>query len=219
MLLDDYIERHISPEPEYLHRIDRLSHLRRVHGRMCSGHAQGRLLVMLTAMIRPSNILELGTFTGYATLCLAEGAPDAHIDTVEVFDENETLIRRAFDDSEYGVNITLHIDDAIRYMSTRPDGAYDLILIDADKRQYPDYLDEALRILAPGGYILADNTLWGGKVLDTHPHTDPQTAGIIRFNDLVARNPDLEKVILPLRDGLTIIRKIKKSTKPRSHTL
>lgn len=206
LLLDDYIEKHISPEPEYLHRIDRMSHLRRVHGRMCSGHSQGRLLAMLTAMIRPRNILELGTFTGYATLCLAEGAPDAHIDTVEVFDENETLIRDVLRKSSYGRNVTLHIDDAVRFMSRIPDSCYDMILIDADKRQYPDYLSHALRILRTGGYILADNTLWGGKVIESE-QKDAQTLGICRFNEMVAADSSLQKVIIPIRDGLTIIKK------------
>ncbi len=204
--LEDYIEQHISPEPPYLRHLDRLSHLTRVHGRMCSGHWQGRLLAMLTAMIRPKRILELGTFTAYSTLCLAEGAPDAQIDTVEVFDENETLIHDVLNASEYGRNITLHIGDALQFMSRVADSHYDLILIDADKREYPQYLKATLRILAPGGYILADNTLWDGKVIDARQH-DAQTTGIRDFNELVAKDTSLEKVIIPLRDGLTLIRK------------
>ncbi|MDE5774631.1 MAG: O-methyltransferase [Muribaculaceae bacterium] len=208
MLIEDYIERHISPEPEYLHKLDRMTHLRRLHGRMCSGHWQGRLLVMLTAMIQPKRILELGTYTAYATLCMAEGAPEARIDTIEVFDENETLIRQVLAQSPYGRNVTLHIDDAIHYMSSISSEHYDLILIDADKRQYPEYLTHALRILRTGGYILADNTLWDGKVIDP-TQKDPQTLGICRFNDMVAADPSLQKVIIPLRDGLTLIRKQK----------
>lgn len=205
--LEDYIEEHISPEPPYLRKLDRLSNLTRVHGRMCSGHWQGRLLAMLTAMIRPARILELGTFTAYSTLCLAEGAPEASIDTVEVFDENETLIHDVLSASPYGENVTLRIGDALEFMAKAPDSYYDLILIDADKREYPQYLPAALRILAPGGYIFADNTLWDGKVTDSRQH-DPQTKGIREFNELVAKDNSLQKVIIPLRDGLTLIRKM-----------
>lgn len=205
--IEDYIEAHISPEPEHLHRIDRLSHLRMVHGRMCSGHLQGRLLKMLAEMIRPMRVLELGTFTGYATLCLAEGAPEgAVIDTVEIFDENEDFLREVFTTSPGGEKIRLHIGDACRWMESRPDGEYDLILIDADKRQYPEYLPAALRVLRKGGYILADNTLWDGHVIEPERH-DALTEGVRRFNDMVAADPSLEKVIIPMRDGLTLIRK------------
>lgn len=205
--LENYIEEHISAEPEHLRRLDRMSHLRMVHPRMCSGHAQGRLLVMLTRMISPRRILELGTFTGYATLCLAEGSPEgAVIDTVEIFDENEDMLRRIFSEHPGGEKIRLHIADACGYMRGAEPESYDMILIDADKRQYPDYLTEALRLLRPGGYIIADNTLWGGHVTEAGRH-DPLTGGVRRFNDMVAADPTLEKVILPMRDGLTLIRK------------
>lgn len=217
----EYIEAHISAEPDALHRLDRLSNLRMVHGRMCSGHWQGRLLKMLTAMIRPRRVLELGTFTGYATLCMAEGMADAYgtyagidaaagaqehrIDTIEIFDENEDFLREVFGDSPYAAMINLIIGDALEVMPRLEAESYDMIFIDADKRLYPEYLPPAKALLAPGGYILADNTLWDGHVADPSRH-DPQTLGVRRFNDLVAADPGLETVIIPLRDGLTLIR-------------
>lgn len=207
MTIEDYIESHISKEPSHLRRLDRISHLRMVHGRMCSGHWQGRLLKMLTEMISPRNILELGTFTGYATLCMAEGAPDdARIDTIEVFDENEDFLRSVFEGYPDGEKVNLIMGDASEIMKRMDDECYDLIFIDADKRAYPDYLTEARRILRPGGFIIADNTLWDGHVIEAD-RNDPQTAGVKLFNDLVAGDDTLEKVIIPLRDGLTLIRK------------
>ena len=207
MTIEEYIESHISKEPSHLRRLDRISHLRMVHGRMCSGHWQGRLLKMLTEMISPRNILELGTFTGYATLCMAEGAPeDARIDTIEVFDENEDFLRSVFEGYPGGEKVNLIMGDASEIMKRMDDECYDLIFIDADKRAYPDYLTEARRILRPGGFIIADNTLWDGHVIEAD-RNDPQTAGVKLFNDLVAGDATLEKVIIPLRDGLTLIRK------------
>ena len=207
MTIEEYIESHISKEPSHLRRLDRISHLRMVHGRMCSGHWQGRLLKMLTEMISPRNILELGTFTGYATLCMAEGAPeDARIDTIEVFDENEDFLRSVFEGYPDGEKVNLIMGDASEIMKRMDDECYDLIFIDADKRAYPDYLIEARRILRPGGFIIADNTLWDGHVIEAD-RNDPQTAGVKLFNDLVAGDDTLEKVIIPLRDGLTLIRK------------
>lgn len=212
--LEDYIEAHISPEPDLLHQLDRESHLKMVHGRMCSGHWQGRFLKMITALIRPRRVLELGTFTGYATLAIAEGmvengdtdSPELRLDTVESYDENEDFIRRVFRRSPLNRFINLHIDHAIEFMQKSDSEIYDMIYIDADKREYPRYLAESLRILRPGGYIIADNTLWNGQVIDPGRH-DAQTEGIRTFNRLVKENPALEKVIIPLRDGLTLIRK------------
>lgn len=204
--LYDYIESHIEPEPDYLKELDRKSHLRMVHGRMCSGHLQGRLLKMLAQMVNPRRLLELGTFTGYSTLCLAEGTdPDARIDTIEVFDENEDFLREVFANSPCGEKINLIIGDALTQMNMMPSESYDMIFIDADKRQYPEYLAEAKRLLKPGGYLIADNTLWDGHVTDPGRH-DAQTIGIRRFNDALAADKELGCVILPLRDGLTIAR-------------
>lgn len=208
MDLSDYIESHISSEPEYLHQLDRTSHLRMVHGRMCAGHWQGRLLKMLTEMIAPRRILELGTFTGYSTLCMAEGSPrDARIDTIEIYDENEEFLKGVFESTPHGEKVNLIIGDAAEILPAMEEHSYDMIFIDADKREYPRYLSEAKRILRPGGYILADNTLWDGHVADSGYH-DAQTEGVRKFNDMVRDDGELEKVIIPLRDGMTLIRKI-----------
>lgn len=202
----EYIERHIDPEPAELHRLVRQSNLRMVHGRMCSGHLQGRLLKMLTELCGAERILELGTFTGYATLCLAEGAgPSGRVDTIEVFDENEDFLRDTFRRSEFGDRINLIIGDALKVMAAMEPESYDLIFIDADKRDYPDYYLHAKRLLKPGGVIIADNTLWDGHVVDEQ-RDDRQTHGVKLFNDMVAADMEVEKVILPLRDGLSLIR-------------
>lgn len=206
----DYIENHIDPEPANLHELERSTNLHLINGRMCSGHLQGRLLKMLVGMIQPKRVLELGTFSGYSALCIAEGlVHDAILDTVETDDELEDFIRDAFAKSPHGNKIALHIDDAIRWVEGADTDSYDLIFMDADKRQYPEYYEKCLRILRPGGYIFADNTLWDGHVLHPDDPKDRQTAAICKFNDLVARDPRVERVIIPLRDGLTIIRKLK----------
>lgn len=205
--LEDYIEAHIDPEPEELRRIDRATNIRLLNGRMCSGHIQGRLLKMLVRMIRPRRVLELGTFSGYSALCMAEALePGATLHTVEVDDELEDFIRANLASAPAGERISLHIGDAMETMRGWDDGAFDLIFIDADKRAYADYYGEALRLLQPGGFIIADNTLWDGHVVEGCRHSS-QTEGIIRFNDLVASDPRVEKAIVPLRDGLTLIRK------------
>lgn len=205
--LEDYIESHISPEPHYLKKIDRLSNLRYINGRMCSGHIQGRLLKMFVAMIKPQKVLELGTFTGYSALCMAEALSDeATLDTIEADDELEDIILANFAASPFGSKISLHIGDALEKMDNWEPQSFDLILIDADKRQYTEYFKKAIQLLVPGGFILADNTLWDGHVTETGKHSS-QTAGIIEFNDLIASNPDIEIAMIPYRDGITIIRK------------
>lgn len=207
--LDDYINAHISAEPDELYRIDRLTNLRLVNGRMCSGHMQGRILKMLTSMINPQRALELGTFSGYSALCIAEGmSPGATIDTIEVDDELEDFIRENLASSPHGEKVRLHIGDAMTVMQQWHDDEFDLIFIDADKRKYVDYFNRAIQLVKTGGYILADNTLWDGHVVETCRHS-AQTQGIIDFNDLVANHERVETAILPLRDGLTILRKIK----------
>ena len=208
MNLDDYIEAHIDPEPDCLYTIDRLTNLRLLNGRMCSGHLQGRLLKMLTSMIAPKRVLELGTFSGYSALCMAEAlADDARLDTLEVDDELEDFIRQNLELSPHGHKVTLHIGDALATMEGFEAEEFDLIFIDADKRRYADYYHAALRLLRPGGYIIADNTLWDGHVTETASKS-AQTVGIQHFNDIVAKDPAVERVIIPLRDGLTIIRKL-----------
>lgn len=207
--LDEYINSHISPEPKELYRIDRLTNLRLVNGRMCSGHIQGRMLKMLTSMAQPKRALELGTFSGYSALCIAEGMPEGGvIDTIEVDDELEDFIRENLASSSHGEKVRLHIGDALEMMQQWDNDEFDLIFIDADKRKYVDYFNRAIDLVKTGGYILADNTLWDGHVVETCRHS-AQTQGIIDFNNLVANHPRVETAILPLRDGLTILRKIK----------
>ncbi len=204
--LDQYILDHISPEPENLRRLGRDVHLRLLYPRMCSGHLQGRLLTMLTAMIAPRRALEIGTYAGYSALCIAEGLSDGGIlDTVEIDDEMELFILRRLAESPYGSRVTLHIGDVAKVAATLTPG-YDMVYMDANKRTYLATFNTILPLVRPGGFILADNTLWDGKVTDTVANHDPQTRGIAEFNDAIAADPRLEKVILPLRDGLTLIR-------------
>lgn len=205
--IEEYVNSHISREPDYLYRIDRLTNLRMINGRMCSGHIQGRLLKMLTTMAAPKRVLELGTFSGYSALCIAEGAPGATIDTIEVDDELEDFILQNISMSPDADKVRLHIGDALEVMKQWDDNEFDLIFIDADKRRYIDYFNRAIRLLRKGGFIIADNTLWDGHVVETCRHSS-QTQGIIDFNDLVANDPRVETAIIPLRDGLTILRKI-----------
>lgn len=208
MDLEDYISEHIDREPEPLARLARTANIRLLNPRMIAGHLQGRILKMLVAMIHPRRILEIGTFTGYATLCMAEALPDdGEIHTVETDDEMEDFIREQFDASPLSNRIRLHIGDAQSIIPAIT-GQFDLIYIDGDKREYCAYYDIAFPKLCTGGFIFADNTLWGGKVL-TEPHpSDRHTIEIKRFNYLIAADPRVERVILPVRDGLTIVRKI-----------
>lgn len=207
--IEDYILDHIDPEGETLARLDRDTHLFHLRPRMCSGHLQGRLLKMFVRMISPRRILELGTFTGYSALCLAEGLPeDGELHTIEIDDELEDFIRTHLSQSPYGNKITLHIGDARDILSRgETGGTFDLVFIDANKRQYCEYYDLVFDHVAPGGFIIADNTLWDGKVVEPGKKIDAQTQGILDFNDKIARDNRVEKVILPLRDGLTIIYK------------
>ncbi len=207
--LDDYILSHIDPEGESLARLDRDTHLFHLRPRMCSGHLQGRLLKMLVRMIAPKRILELGTFTGYSALCLAEGLPeDGELHTIEIDDELEDFIRTHLSQSPVGNRVHLHIGDAREVLKRLdPDHRFDLVFIDANKRQYSEYYDLVFDRVSPGGFIIADNTLWDGKVVEPGKKIDAQTQGILDFNDKIASDTRVEKVILPLRDGLTIIYK------------
>lgn len=207
MTIEEYIHSHIDPESDVLAKINRDTHLRTYNPRMMSGHAQGRLLSMLSKMIQPKRILELGTFTGYSALCLAEGlTEDGQLHTVEANDEMEELILHNFSLSPLGSKITLHIQDALQFIAQTTD-TYDLIFIDADKREYKAYYEALIEHLNPNGYMIADNTLWDGKVLTNPQANDLQTISIKEFNDYVSQDPRIEKIILPLRDGMTIIRK------------
>lgn len=203
--LEQYIASHISPEPDMLSRLYRHTHLHRLYPRMCSGHVQGRMLKMLTRMIAPQRILELGTFTGYSALCMAEGMPDtARLHTVEIEDEWEDEIRSLFLSSPWGDRMYLHIGDALDILP-QIDEKWDLVFIDANKRHYLRYYEMVLPLLNPSGYIIADNTLWDGKVVQDPIPSDAQTRGILEFNDFVASDPRVEVSILPIRDGMTII--------------
>ena len=206
--LEEYILSHIDDEGDALARLNRETHIYHLRPRMCSGHLQGRLLKMFVRMINPQNILELGTFTGYSALCLAEGliAPDGELHTIEIDDELEDFIRSHFETSPLADRIHLHIGDARDILPTI-DKTFDLVFMDANKREYSEYYNLVFPRLAPGGFIIADNTLWDGKVVDWGKKLDAQTEGILKFNDYVAQDDRVEKVIIPLRDGLTIIYK------------
>ena len=202
----EYIEQHSSAESDVLKQITRSTHLEVINPRMLSGHVQGRVLSMLSQMIQPKRILELGTFTGYSALCLAEGlTEDGKLVTLEHNDEMEDAIRRNLGLSPLGEKVKLVIGDAKESLRML-DGKFDLAFIDADKKEYCDYLDLVLPLMRDGGWILADNTLWDGHIVDPAYDKDKQTIALREFNDKVAQDARLEKVILPLRDGLTIIR-------------
>lgn len=206
MTIDQYILEHIDAEGDYLHALWRDTQLRLSYGQMASGHLQGRLLRMLIQMVRPQRVLELGTFSGYSALSMAEGLEEgAELHTFEVFDENEDFLRQWFEGSAYADRIHLHIGDALDLVP-RMDVQWDFAFVDADKREYVAYYEMLLPRMRPGGYIVADNTLWYGRVTEEARLSDAQTRGVQAFNDLVAADPRVEKVILPLRDGLTIIR-------------
>lgn len=205
--LEEYISAHIAPESGLLKDLYRETNLRLLNPRMASGHIQGRLLKMLVTMIKPRLVLEVGTFTGYATLCLAEGLPDGGIvHTVEIDDELEDFILKGFKKSPLSEKIVLHIGNALEVVPGLG-LEFDLIFLDGEKREYPEYYTVLMDYLKPGGYMIADNTLWDGHVADSSYDSDPQTAAVKRFNDMVAADNRVEVSMIPIRDGLSIIRK------------
>lgn len=231
--LDEYIEQHTTPEPELFAQITRDTNLHILNPHMLSGQVQGELLRMLSRMIRPQRILELGTFTGYSALCLAEGlAEGGELITIEHNDELEATIRRNLSQSPLGKQIQLIIGDAKQIISDLSSvsasslsapavcqakpvsllsgeaGLFDLVFIDADKREYCAYYELVFPLVRQGGFILADNTLWDGHIVDPAYDRDKQTVGLRAFNRMVADDPRVSQVILPLRDGLTIIYKL-----------
>lgn len=208
--IDQYILDHISREPDNLRLLSRHVGTRLLYTRMCSGHLQGRILRMICAMVNPRRVLELGTYAGYSALCLAEGLKrkDARVDTIELLDEMEDFIREHLEQSPYGHMVDLHFGNATEIIPRINRGDWDLVYIDANKRDYVDYFNLILPLIPQGAFILADNTLWDGKVVDPAENHDPQTQGICRFNDMVASDPRVETVILPLRDGLTLMQKL-----------
>ena len=217
MTLDEYIEQMSSPENEALAQITHHTNVHILNPHMLSGQVQGRVLAMLSKMIRPARILELGTFTGYSALCMAEGlSPNGKLLTIEHNDELESTIRRNLSLSPLGEKIDLVIGDAIDILhqlvlqngSQAENSMFDLVFIDADKRQYCEYLDMVYPLVKTGGWILADNVLWDGHIIDPAYDKDKQTQGLKAFNEKVKDDYRFEQVILPLRDGLTLIHKI-----------
>ena len=205
---DTYIANHIDPEGDYLYQLYRATNIHTLHGRMASGHLQGRLLKMLVHMTQAKRVLEVGTFSGYSAICLAQGLPDdGLLYTFEINDEQEDFTRPWIENSDVASKIHFIIGDAIT-QAPQLGVTLDLGFIDGDKRTYVETYEMALTVLRQGGFILADNTLWDGHVFDSAYDKDQQTLGIRRFNDLVATDTRVEKVLLPLRDGLTLIRKI-----------
>ena len=206
--LFDYVVQHSQEEPLLLQELTRATHLKVLQPRMLSGPLQGRFLSLLSKLIAPKRILEVGTFTGYATLCLAEGlAKDGHIDTL---DKNEELVdfqRQFFDRSPWGSQINQHLGNALDIIPEL-NSTYDLIFLDADKKNYLNYLPLLLPKLNTGGLLLSDNVLWSGKVLEATQKNDEDTKVLKAFNERLAKHPELETVLLPLRDGLTLSRKI-----------
>ena len=211
MRIENYILSHIEPEGDYLYRLWRATNVHLLHGRMASGHLQGRLLKMLVEMIRPQYILEVGTFSGYSAICMAEGLKenegnnDSKIVTFEINDEQEEFTRPWIENSPVAKYIDFRIGDAI-IEAPKLGITFDMAFIDGDKRTYVETYETVIELIRPGGFILADNTLWDGHVCDPAYDHDQQTLGIRRFNDHVANDPRVEVVILPMRDGLTMIK-------------
>ena len=211
--LEDYILSHIDAEGDYLYRLWRATNIHTVHGHMASGHLQGRLLKMLVMMLRPRTILEVGTFSGYSAICMAEGLAAlsdgerrGEVFTYEINDEMEDFTRKWIEGSEVADLIDFRIGDAAKE-APQLGVTFDMMFLDGDKRTYVETYDALFPLLNKGGIILADNTLWDGHVIDPAYDRDSQTLGIRRFNDYIANDDRVEKVIVPIRDGLTIIRK------------
>lgn len=203
--IESYILSHIDEEGDLLKALNRDANVNLLRPRMLSGHLQGRLLKMFCRMMRPQRVLEIGTYTGYATLCLAEGLEEgALVHTIEINDEMEDFIQKYLSRSPHQAKVRLHIGDAMEIIP-QLDETFDLVFIDADKRLYTNYYDLVFPKVRTGGLILADNTLWDGKVMEEVAPADKQTQGILRFNDRIKADDRVEKVILPLRDGLTLI--------------
>ena len=204
---EEYVLSHIDKEPEVLSWLTRETHLRTLKPRMLSGHLQGRMLKMFCSMMSAKRILEIGTFTGYSALCMAEALPeDGELHTLEINDEMEEFLDEVFEKSGMAEKIHLHIGDASQIIP-QLDGLFDVVFMDGNKRHYSEYFDVVFPKLRLGGLLIADNTLWDGHVLEDSK--DAQTVGIQKFNDKVLSDDRVERVIVPVRDGMTLIRKIK----------
>ena len=207
--LEDYIIKHSQQEPRILKDLNRETNLKVLQPRMISGAHQGRLLSIISKIISPAKILEIGTFTGYSTLCLSEGlTKDGRIHTVDINEELYDLQRKYFKKSPFNDNIIQHLGNALEVIPTM-DNNFDLIFLDADKNNYPEYLDVLISKLKIGGVLLSDNVLWDGKVLNPISEKDTSTKAIVKYNKLLSQREDMDTIILPIRDGLTISRKIK----------
>ncbi|MCT4674271.1 MAG: O-methyltransferase [Prolixibacteraceae bacterium] len=205
--LEQYILNHIDNEDPVLAQLDRDTHANILYSRMCSGHLQGTILTFLSKLIQPQRILELGTFTGYSAICLAKGLqPEGELHTVEINDELEEFAYSYFEKAGLSETIIQHIGDAETIVPSL-DETFDLVFMDADKRRYVDHYNLVIDKVRPGGVILADNTLWDGKVIEPVAKNDLQTKGILAFNEYVKNDPRVETTILPLRDGITMLRK------------
>ena len=206
--IEEYCEAHSTPEPELLYRLNRETNLKVMNPRMLSGHIQGMFLTSLVQMMQPKAVLEIGTYTGYAAICLAEGLPDdGIIDTIEIDVELEDIIRKYFSQYPKKEKINLHIGDAVEVIPTL-DKTYDLVFMDADKEEYIRYYELVLPKVRKGGYILADNVLWSGKVLQEVKSGDKDTPAIRQFNDYVLHDERVRNFLLPLRDGIMVIEKL-----------
>ncbi len=205
--LNKYLREHSSVPCSTLEWIEKQTNIRTNYPHMLSGSVQGEFLKMLVELTGSTTILEIGAFTGYSTCCLALGLPEnGHIDTLEINDELEDLIRSGWERAGVSSKIELHIGDALNTLKTLS-GPYDLAFIDANKREYPEYYELVLPLVRPGGLIVADDVLWDGKVYETSPSGDSQTQKLIKFNNFVVADPRVEVVMLPLRDGISLIRK------------
>lgn len=208
-LLDQYITNHITLEEDYLQELDRETNLKVIGSRMLSGHIQGQILRMISAMIKPRCILEIGTFTGYSALCLAKGLPDGGtLHTIEIDDELEPIAQKYFMKSGMADRIVQHIGDARKIIPIL-NQSFELVFIDADKRDYCDYYNLVFDQIPVGGFLLADNILWSGKVVDPSAAGEEQTRGILAFNDLVQKDPRVRNVIFPVRDGIMLVQKVR----------
>ncbi len=206
--IEEYILGYSEPEPDVLRELNRETNIHIYHPRMLSGHLQGRILKMLSCMIKPKNVLEIGTYTGYSAICLAEGlVPEGKIQTIEINDELEDFIRPYIIKAGFENKIILHFGDALKIIPTLNIN-FDLVFIDGDKREYIDYYNSIIQKVISGGYIIADNVLWDGKVIENTANMDEQTLGIVNFNKMIQEDSRVSNVIFPIRDGMMVIQKL-----------
>ncbi|MDE3743898.1 O-methyltransferase [Maribacter polysaccharolyticus] len=204
--IEEYIQEHSENEPELLQALSRETHLKVIQPRMITGHFQGRVLSLLSKIIRPINILEIGTYTGYSALCLAEGLrKDGQLHTIDINEELGSIQRKYFDQSTFGPQIVQHTGDALKIIPTL-DMTFDLVFIDAEKKDYPKYYEAALEKTTSGSIILSDNVLWSGKVVEPVKEKDKTTKVLLEYNRMLKNDPRVETVLLPIRDGLTLSR-------------